>query len=135
MYLLLSFQLVLFSSLSNETTFKVWNYSWRQWRERTDSIKLSNSTIKFHRCFVSLWSSLSIDVVGILLLLYFYSFSKEQEKMTLRLLGNLRLQVPKSYNEQKHKINSDIADPYREISDNIIDQDLYIETVPCKICW
>ena len=36
--------------------------------------------------------------------------------------------------EQKHKINSDIADPYREVSDNVIDQDLYFETVHCKIC-
>ena len=53
--------------------------------------------------------------------------------MTLRLLVNLLLQVPKSYNEQNTN-NSDIADPYTEVSDNIIDQDLYIETVQCKIC-
>ena len=34
--------------------------------------------------------------------------------------------------EQKHKINSDIADPYRKVSDNIIDQDLYMKLFSVK---
>ena len=42
------------------------------------------------------------------------SFSRSS-KMTLRLLGSLKLQVPKSYDERKHKINTEV-DPHREVS-------------------
>ena len=42
------------------------------------------------------------------------SFS-HSSKMTLRLLGSLKLQVPKSYDERKHKINTEV-DPHREVS-------------------
>ena len=35
---------------------------------------------------------------------------------------------------EKNQNKSDIADPYREVNDNVLNQDLYIETVQCKIC-
>lgn len=37
-----------------------------------------------------------------------------KNKMTLRLLGNMQLEVPKSYDERKHKLNTEI-DPFREV--------------------
>lgn len=36
------------------------------------------------------------------------------KKMTLRMLGNIKFQVPTSYDERKHKLNTEI-DPYREV--------------------
>lgn len=37
-----------------------------------------------------------------------------KKKMTMRLLGNLKLEVPKSYDERKHMIKID-TDPSREV--------------------
>ena len=39
---------------------------------------------------------------------------KRSSRMTLRLLGSLKLQVPKSYDERRHKIDIN-TDPVREV--------------------
>lgn len=43
------------------------------------------------------------------------SNSLKDKKLTMRLLGSLRLQVPKAYNEHKFRATPDNFDPYREI--------------------